>query len=155
MYASPESFIVSYGRQEALEISNLEDPAAEEVNFIRLADALSKASLEIDSYLGARYEVPVDSPTPPLLQSCCLAIARYRLDTYRRRDDVAEEYKQTIGQLEKMATGRIALVREDSQLVPPKALSQDRAFGDASFKAGDRIWTRGKLAHYQRSYGRF
>lgn len=157
-YANSEGFEVLYGMQEALEISNLESPDAEAVNYSRLSEALCNASLEIDGYLGARYEVPITAPTPPILQMLCLAIARYRLDIYRRREDVSAEYERAIAQLEKMATGKIALARANSELVPPKVLSQDRAFGDISCQIGDRIWTRSGLKHYQRSpkyhYGR-
>lgn len=154
-YALPDDFIAAYGLQEAIELSNLEEPTAEIPNLRQISTAIAQAESEIDSILGARYQIPISEPLPLILVSHCLAIARYRLDRYRRREDVTEDYKLSVAQLKDMALGRIALARPDSSLVEPRGPSQDSAFGDVSFHAPDPIWTRDNLAGYQRIYGRY
>lgn len=153
-YALPDDFISAYGQQEAVELSNLENPTAEIPDFRQISTAIAQAESEINSILGARYEIPISEPLPLILVSHVLAIARYRLDRFRRREDVTEDYKLSAAQLKDMALGRIALARPDSSLVAPKGPSQDSAFGDVSFYAPEPIWTRDKLHGYQRIYER-
>jgi phage gp36-like protein len=149
-YASVEEFQDRFGLTETIELSNLENPLAETPNYQSITYAIAQAESEIDSYLGARYEVPIQPPLPLVLISHCLTLARYNLDRYRRREDVREDYKLVIAQLQQMALGKMALVRPDSRLVPPKGFSRDKAFGDVSFHSPDPIWTRDKLRNYQR-----
>ncbi|HEY9835413.1 MAG TPA: phage protein Gp36 family protein [Vampirovibrionales bacterium] len=154
-YALPEDFVATYGFQESVEISNLENPTAENPNLVEIDLAIALASSEIDSILGARYVVPISPPTPLILAAHALCLARYRLDRYRRRADVVDDYKLAVSQLEKMATGKVALARPDATLVEPAAPSQESAFGDVSYYAPDPIWTRENLTGYQRIVRRY
>lgn len=149
-YALPEDFIEAYGLQEAIELSNLENPIADSPDLRQIANAIAHANSEINSYLGVRYLVPIAPPFPLILVSHTLSLARYRLDRFRRREDVTKDYELAIASLKDMAIGRMALSRPDSSLVAIKSSNQDNAFGDVSFTAPEPIWTREKLQNYQR-----
>lgn len=150
-YALPEDFIEAYGLQESIELSNLENPVADLPDLRQIANAIAHADSEINSYLGVRYLIPIAPPFPLILVSHTLSLTRYRLDRFRRREDVVKDYELAITSLKDMAIGRMALSRPDSSfLVALKSSNQDNAFGDVSFTAPEPIWTREKLQNYQR-----
>lgn len=76
-----------------------------------IARAMVSASGEIDSYIGARYSLPLDE-TPALLVQFCVDIAVYRLAL--ARDVLTEEhrrrYDDTIKHLKDIARGSAALI---------------------------------------------
>jgi phage gp36-like protein len=109
MYASASDFELAFGRREALQLSNRDNAAtATVVNAAVLEEFLAGASGLIDSYLGARYQTPVVSPTQPLKQAC-LDIARYNADNVRVREDVRQRYEDRIRWLEQITKGLVEL----------------------------------------------
>lgn len=109
MYATAEEFELVFGRREAIQLSNRDTAAiATVVNAVVLDEFLTGASELIDSYLGARYLVPVVSPNKPLKQAC-LDIARYNIDNVRAREDVRQRYEDRIRWLEMVTKGLVEL----------------------------------------------
>ncbi len=72
--------------------------------------AAEDAASLIDSYLDARYEVPV-SPVPRRLRSCAVSLAVYFLALGRDSvtPDVRSDYESQVGWLEDVAAGRASL----------------------------------------------
>ncbi|MBU0665351.1 MAG: DUF1320 domain-containing protein [Proteobacteria bacterium] len=77
--------------------------------------ALETADVEIDGYLGARYDLPLASPVPTIVDKMAVDIAIYNL--YARRQGPPEHwqkrYDNTIRFLERLADGRITLGKDD------------------------------------------
>jgi phage gp36-like protein len=108
-YASVGDFELAYGNREAVQLSNRDNAAtATTVNTVVLEQFLDGASALIDSYLGARYLIPVVTPTQPLKQAC-LDIARYNADNVRVREDVRQRYEDRIRWLEQITKGLVEL----------------------------------------------
>lgn len=70
--------------------------------------ALADASEEIDSYLRARYDLPLPTQ-PPVLVGLCCTIARYRLHVYSKPDAVQADYDRAQKTLRDYAKGTAAL----------------------------------------------
>ncbi len=67
--------------------------------------ALSGAANEIDTYINARYEMPL-ATVPPILIDCCVDIAIYNLATGPElTDDMKERYKNRIALLTRISKG--------------------------------------------------
>jgi len=100
--------------------------------------AIGDADALIDTYLRARYAVPLD-PAPEVVKSISAAVAIYFLLT-RRREIVPSEhqkrYEEAIGLLDRLARGVIALGAGQSSASPhlPQSTTEaeDRTFDDES-----------------------
>lgn len=102
--------------------------------------ALETADVEIDGYLGARYDLPL-SPVPAIIAKQAVDIAIYNL--YARRQGPPEHwqkrYDNTIRFLERIADGRISLGRDSSGEATPAtdnsmAVTPERLFSRTSMK---------------------
>ena len=107
-YATEQQFIDQFGQEETIQLTNLEDPAAVAVNSTVLQAALDRASEEIDSYIGQRYDLPL-VVLPVTLVQAALDIARYRLDNNDPREDVWQRYEDAIKWLLLIANGKVSL----------------------------------------------
>lgn len=107
-YATIADFEDTYGIDEAIELSNLDDAQSQSINIARLESAIDQASGLIDTYLAARYITPISTP-PTYLTFIALDIARYRLDRYQPRDDIRVRYEDAIKWLEQVAKGVVEL----------------------------------------------
>lgn len=95
--------------------------------------ALADASADAESYLAARYSVPVD-PVPATLTRLVCAIARYYLLGDSASDRVRDDYKDALGALRDIAAGRRALdgaaaPAGGSASVAVEMVSQPRVWG--------------------------
>ncbi len=113
------------------------------VDEIRLA-----AEAEVNSYLAARYQVPIDvaahTDLSDMLKSVALDVAEYRLRLRRPpvSDDAGKRYDQTIAWLALIAKGVIAL---------PAAtpVSANSAQGTIATTTGDkRVLSRDEFSDY-------
>ena len=101
--ATPDDFILAYGLREAIQLTNIDNADAIEPNTDKLWMAIEDAAALIDNYINQA------SRAGKLLISSnrrrtCLIIARYYLDTVRRRDDVKSDYEMCIKELDKSRT---------------------------------------------------
>jgi phage gp36-like protein len=89
---------VAYGLKEAIQLTNIDDAAATSVNVAKLRMAIQDANSLIDSYIeqsGKSGQVLITSNR----RRTALIIARYYLDTVRRREDVYKDYENCLKQL--------------------------------------------------------
>jgi phage gp36-like protein len=97
--ASPDDFIVAYGLKEAIQLTNIDDAAATSVNVAKLRMAIQDANSLIDSYIeqsGKSGQVLITSNR----RRTALIVARYYLDTVRRREDVYKDYENCLKQMQ-------------------------------------------------------
>lgn len=97
--ASPDDFILAYGMKEAVQLTNIDDASATSVNVAKLAMAIEDANALIDSYIeqsGKAGKVLITSNR----RRTALILARYYLDTVRRREDIYKDYTEALKQLD-------------------------------------------------------
>lgn len=97
--ASPDDFILAYGLKEAIQLTNIDDASATSVDIAKLRMAIEDANALIDSYIeqsGKAGRVLITSNR----RRTALIIARYYLDTVRRREDVYKDYVESLKQLD-------------------------------------------------------
>lgn len=119
MYAEKQDIIDRYGEDLlwtiALSPADPEVPGSEDaIDDVAVDRALNGASNEIDTYINARYEMPL-ATVPPILVDCCVDIAIYNLaHGPELSDDIESRYKNRIALLARISKG-------DADLGLPKA----------------------------------
>ncbi|WP_026470099.1 gp436 family protein [Alkanindiges illinoisensis] len=105
MYAARDDLIARFGVQaiESLEktVSKVVDPAVSD-------KALSDATELADSYIAARYGLPL-SGTPESLKGYVLDIARYKLYVNKAPDEVRQRYEDAMSWLNRVSSGKVIL----------------------------------------------
>lgn len=104
-YATRAQIEARYGLSELVQATDKAGTGVEDDTAI--TDALDDASSEVDSYIGARYSVPVTT-SPRLVQVTC-AIARYRLHEDHATDQIRKDYDDAVKWLRDVAAGRAVL----------------------------------------------
>jgi len=110
--ATPDDFVLAYGLREAIQLSNIDDADATQPNTDKIWMAIQDACALIDNYIvqaGRAGKVLISSNR----RRTALIIARYYLDTVRRREDVYKDYELAIKDLDK-ATSMETVERPDS-----------------------------------------
>lgn len=141
MYATVTEFELTFGEQEAIDLTNLDNPTASAIDIAVLEHAISLASAEIDTYLrAAGYTLPL-SEIPSALAGKCLDIARYKLDRNATREEVRQRYLDAIFWCKDLAKGTASLgVSSTSGVEALTAMPQ--------FFSSDRTFTRDSLWDY-------
>jgi phage gp36-like protein len=120
--ASPDDFILAFGLKEAIQLTNIDDAAAKSVNVAKLRMAIQDANSLIDSYIeqsGKAGQVLITSNR----RRTALTIARYYLDTVRRRDDVRLDFENCLKQIQaEMAMTAIRAGNGDSAIDTPRGI---------------------------------
>jgi len=120
--ASPDDFILAFGIKEAIQLTNIDDAAAKSVNVAKLRMAIQDANSLIDSYIensGKAGQVLITSNR----RRTALTIARYYLDTVRRRDDVRLDFESCLKQIQaEMAMTAIRAGNGDSAIDTPAGI---------------------------------
>ena len=101
--ATPDDFVLAYGLREAIQLSNIDDADASKPNNEKIWMAIEDACALIDNYItGATRagRILISSSR----RRTSLIIARYYLDTVRRREDVKKDYELAITELDKART---------------------------------------------------
>lgn len=98
--ATPDDFVLAYGLREAIQLTNIDDADATQPNSQKLWMAIEDACALIDNYI-----IQATRAGKLLISSSrrrtSLIIARYYLDTVRRREDVKKDYELAITELDK------------------------------------------------------
>ena len=98
--ATLDDFVLAYGLKEAIQLSNIDDADAIEPNTSKIWMAIQDASALIDNYI-----VQASRGGQLIISSnrrrTALVIARYYLDTVRRREDVKDDYEKAITYIER------------------------------------------------------
>jgi phage gp36-like protein len=98
--ATPDDFILAYGLREAIQITNIDNADADQPNTEKLWMAIEDAAALVDNYIQQAQragKLLISSNR----RRTTLIIARYYLDTIRRREDVKADYEQCITELDK------------------------------------------------------
>lgn len=135
MYASVADMIERFGETEMVELTDLEHTG--DVVSSVAERALTDATAEIDSYLAARYRLPV-TDTPRLLSVLCSDIARYRLETGANSEQGRQRYEDAVATLKKISRGEINL-----PLASPPAVSAEPMISPGSARVFDDKALRG------------
>jgi phage gp36-like protein len=120
--ATPDDFILAYGLKEAIQLTNIDDAAAVNVNNAKLWMAIQDANALIDSHIeqaGKAGQVIISSNR----KRTALIIARYYLDTVRRREDVYRDYENCLKLLDaQMRMTNIRAGNQDSAVDTPQGI---------------------------------
>lgn len=120
--ATPDDFILAYGLKEAIQLTNIDDASATTVNNAKLWMAIQDANSLIDSHIeqaGKAGQVIISSNR----KRTALIIARYYLDTVRRREDVYRDYENCLKLLDaQMRMTNIRAGNQDSAVDTPQGI---------------------------------
>lgn len=149
LLATVNDFILAYGEIESIEISNPENVSQQTVNTARIENALSRAFSFVKGY-EALAPIPGKAAIRFALKRLMLDIARYFLDTIKRRDDVIKSYEDCIRFLE------LAIKMKDSHQIPDddlKDIGLDPFYqyiGTITAVRGRRAWSDETLEQYRK-----
>ena len=139
-YATPQDMINRYPNRDLVQLTN-EDPTVLTINTTVLQQGLNDASVEIDSYLEARFALPLGDP-PAVLNRLACDIAMYRLQALRPLhdlEDARQRYDDALAMLGKVAAGELTLGLSADGEEPPIQ-------SDAEAEVGSRrLFSRRKL----------
>lgn len=120
--ASPDDFTVAFGLKEAIQLTNIDDAAATTVNVAKLQMAIQDANSLIDSYIEQSGKAGMVLITSNRRRTA-LTIARYYLDTVRRREDVYKDYDAALKQMQaEMKMTAIRAGNGDSAIDTPQGI---------------------------------
>jgi len=105
-YATQIDLVDRFGADELAQRTNRTDGLT--IDTVVLERALTDADAEIDSYLAARYTLPLSS-TPVVLNRLACDIARYRLYDDGTPATVRQRYEDAVSLLKRMANGDVQL----------------------------------------------
>jgi phage gp36-like protein len=107
-YATTQDFIQAFGEQEAIQLSNLDNPMGDVVDANHIDQALQDASEEVNSYVRSRYATPISDP-PRALKRWVMDIARYLLHRYDPTDTVKKNHEDALRFLREVRDGKKAI----------------------------------------------
>ncbi|GAB4481846.1 MAG: hypothetical protein OHK0044_30550 [Burkholderiaceae bacterium] len=107
VYATVADLTRRYGEGEIRELTDRLDPPVGAIDTAVAERALADADAEIDTYLAARYAVPM-TPAPAVIGRIACDIARYRLWEDRASEEVRQRYEDARRLLEGIAAGRVS-----------------------------------------------
>ena len=120
--ASVDDYILAYGLKEAIQVTNIDDAAATSVNAAKLRMAIQDANSLIDSYIEQSGKAGMVLITSNRRRTA-LIIARYYLDTVRRREDVLKDYEAALKQMTaEMQMSAIRAGNGDSAIDTPQGI---------------------------------
>ncbi len=123
-YATVDDMVSRFGNRELVQATNQESPGSGEINEAMVLKALEDASAFADTYLGAKYAVPI-SPVPPVLVAVVCDIARYRLcGQAMPESEIVKRYENAIGLLQSVSDGKIGLAGAMSAPLPSSGKSR-------------------------------
>ena len=107
-YATLPLLIERYGETLLLQVADRAVPPAGAIDNGIVDRVLADTDAVVDGYLAGRYVLPL-ATTPPLLADIAASIAIYKLHVYSPEQKIADEYRDAIASLSKIATGTIRL----------------------------------------------
>ena len=131
-YCTPQDLIDRFGEDELTQLTDRD--ALGTLDHAVIERAIDDATAEIDSYLGGRYQLPLN-PVPRILTTYAADIARYRLYDEAAPDQVQRRYDDAQKFLRAAAKGEITLGIDAKG---GKATPQS----GAEMTSGGRAWSR-------------
>jgi len=112
------------------ELAELTAESGEVPDSLIIAEAISKAEAEIDSYLGVKYVVPLAAP-PARVKTLAVELAVYHL--YSRRSVMPpvrqQNYEEAVAFLKQVAAGQVVIVGPQGE--PPTVAKEVADFTSA------------------------
>lgn len=107
-YATSDDIVIIYGEEILNAVADRDRSGRRDEDAVTAA--LQAASDEIDTYLAARYDVPLVTP-PPYIRQVCVDISVYRLalDIAPRTEEMRLRYMDAINYLKAVSEGKIDL----------------------------------------------
>lgn len=131
-YATISDLITQFGESEVVAITDRSRIGV--VDTVVADGALQRASATIDSYLAARYPLPL-SVVPHQLVDLCCDIARYKLlgSDVTETDPARYRYKDALRTLEHIRDGKIDIGLSVAGLAPAESASIKTIGGGRKF----------------------
>ena len=154
-YATLQDMIDEFGLREMQIIGDPDNTG--DIDVARVANALSKASEQIDFSAGQRCALPLVINAPAVasfLCQLCMDIARYRLtgsSGVTATDVVKDRYKEADTKLSQIVSGKIVLCEQSGEGIVSGGQGLQPAnltAGDATYDAPGRVFGCGSLADY-------
>jgi phage gp36-like protein len=105
-YATQADLEAAFGADELRMLADRDRDGSADAAVV--ARALDAAEAEINSWLGGRYNQPLD-PVPAQIRDIACDIARYRLDSVNPREVTRARYRDAIAALKDLSTGAAVL----------------------------------------------
>lgn len=107
-YVIQQQLVDRFGERLLLQVADRADPPAGTIDADVVSRALADTAAMIDGYLAGRYILPLEA-TPPLLTDLAAAIAIYKLHIFAPEQKFADDYKDAVSTLTKIASGTVKL----------------------------------------------
>lgn len=105
-YTSKAEMIERFGEREIVQLTDRD--RAGDVDDALLERAIADAAAEAETYIAARYTLPLPN-VPPALGRVVADIARYRLYDDQSPEEVRDRYRDAVRWLERVARGEVTL----------------------------------------------
>ena len=139
MYATKQNLIDRFGESELAQLTDRD--AGTTIDDTVVNRALADADSLINGYLQTRYTLPLSS-VPPVLEGVASDIARYYLFEDRATEIVEARYKDRVGWLKDVSTGKASLGLD--------AAGDETATetGTVDYNANDRVFDKDTLSDF-------
>lgn len=136
-YATQADLIDRFGETELAQLTDRDNGAILDPTVLNRA--LADADAEIDSYLAARYQLPLAS-VPTALVRVAADLARYRLYDDRVTEAVRNRYQEAVGYLKAISAGGVVIdgaspLAVASSGLAVKVSTADKVFGGDALAA--------------------
>lgn len=134
-YATQADLVTAFGEQDILQLTDIDTPEQGGIVAARVDEALARASAEVDSYLAARYQLPL-AEVPDALKGAVLDLAYAFLHRTSMPEHVEAAASRARRYLRDLSDGRatLALAAGGAAAVAP-ALPE--------MNSGGRVFERG------------
>lgn len=139
VYATLQQFIEAFGQQLTIELTNLENAEATEIDEAVFDRSAARAAGLINGYLAGRYALPL-AKIPDVLKSIALDIQRYQMGHNAQEEDVRQRYEDALRLLEQLAKGQISLGLPAADTPP--------ALGRPQWTTRPRVFSPDRLRNY-------
>ena len=136
-YCTEADLKARFGDQEIDDLLDRDNDSSADTN--ALASAQADCDAQIDGYLAALYETPLD-PVPDLIVGIACNITRYILWGNNAPEEVRKRFEDARAQLRDIAKGIITL--------PSDQVSQLSSAGGIEYMDEDRIFTAETLSGF-------
>ena len=141
-YLSAAEYVDRFGRLETIGLTD--ESNLGKIDADKLGRALQDATQEVDSYLAARYPLPLN-PVPPVVAGIVADIARLRLHKALPPDEVINAAARARTMLKDLSSGVAKLPGQDGALPSEPG-------GSASFVSSPRLYDEARQASYLRRF---
>ncbi|MBI1262953.1 MAG: DUF1320 domain-containing protein [Rhizobiales bacterium] len=107
-YASQAIMLTKFSERELVQLTDRADEPTGLIDAARMAQALTEAANIINSYIAARYDLPLAS-VPDLLVDLECDIARFKLYDSGATEEVRTRYEDAIARLKAISKGEAVL----------------------------------------------